>query len=197
MAQVHRIGVEGSFDPAVSDREFQIACADCISTSLLAQVIAKIIDAGPRIRNKLRLIDPAYGRWKKVNSTWRSTITRIGGDNLRIGGLYSDDVVCLMRTDHPLLKGAISLAQYLAMAHLAPHPNSRRDLDVNDSELAKIGYKRRVAGTVPEFNMASYVLTRIIHDRSALCRTLCSTSAFAVRARVGGISADEILPALA
>jgi DNA-binding transcriptional LysR family regulator len=163
IAQVHRIEVETSFNPAVSDREFRIACADCIEPSLLPQVIAKIIEAGPRIRIKLRLIDPAYD----VSRAFEEGELDLAIDNspnprddLRVGGLYSDEVVCLMRAEHPLAhKTRITLAQYLAIAHLAPHPSSRH-LGVIDSELAKVGYKRRVVATVPEFNMAAYVLTR-------------------------------------
>ena len=163
MAQMHRIEVEARFDPAASDREFRIACADCIEPSLLPQVVARIIDAGPRMRIKLRLTDPAYDVSRALEegeldlAIDNSPNPR---DDLRIGSLYSDDVVCVMRADHPLAgKGRISLAQYLAVAHLAPHPSSRR-LGVIDSDLAKVGYKRRVAATVPEFNMAPYVLTR-------------------------------------
>jgi DNA-binding transcriptional LysR family regulator len=164
MAQIHRIEVEASFDPSVSDREFSVACADCIETSLLPRVIARIVDAGPRMRIKLRLIDPAYD----VSRAFEEGELDLAIDNspnpreyLRIGGLYSDDVVCMMRADHPLAhRTRLSLAQYLAVAHLAPHPSSRRELGVIDSELAKIGYKRKVVATVPEFNMAPYVLTR-------------------------------------
>jgi DNA-binding transcriptional LysR family regulator len=163
MAQLHRIEVAATFDPAVSDHEFRIACADCIEPSLLPKIIAKIVDAGARIRIKLRLIDPAYD----VSRAFEEGELDLAIDNspnprddLRIGGLYSDDVVCVMRADHPLASTPrISLAQYLAVAHLAPHPSSRH-LGVIDGELAKAGCKRRVAATVPEFNMAPYVLTR-------------------------------------
>lgn len=163
MAQLHRIEVAATFDPAASDREFRIACADCIEPSLLPQIVARLLDAGARIRVKLRQIDPAYD----VLRAFEDGELDLAIDNspnprhdLRIGGLYSDDVVCLMRADHPMAgEPRISLAQYLAVAHLAPHPSSRQ-LGVIDSELAKVGYKRRVAATVPEFNMAPYVLTR-------------------------------------
>jgi DNA-binding transcriptional LysR family regulator len=163
MAQLQRIEVAATFDPAVSDREFRIACADCIEPSLMPQIVAKTIDAGARIRVKLRMIDPAYDVLRAFEdgeldlAIDNSPNPR---DDLRIGGLYSDDVVCLMRAEHPMAgKPRIPLAQYLAVAHLAPHPSSRH-LGVIDSELAKVGYKRRVAATVPEFNMAPYVLTR-------------------------------------
>jgi DNA-binding transcriptional LysR family regulator len=163
MAQFHRIEVAERFDPAVGDREFRIGCADCIEPSLLPQVVARIIDAGPRVRVKLRLIDPAYDMSRAFEEGDLDLVIDNSPnprDDLRIAGLYSDDVVCFMRGDHPLAgKPRISLAQYLAAAHLAPHPSSRH-LGVIDSELAKVGYKRRVAATVPEFNMAPYVLTR-------------------------------------
>ncbi len=164
MAQLNRLEVETKFNPATSNREFRIACADCIETSLLPRVIAKIIGAGPRIRAKLRLIDPAYDvSWALEDGELDLAIDNSPNprEHLRIGGLYSDEVVCLMRADHPLAKNTrISLAQYLALSHLAPHPSSLRELGVIDGELAKIGYKRLVTATVPEFNMAPYVLTR-------------------------------------
>jgi DNA-binding transcriptional LysR family regulator len=164
MAHLNRIEVETSFDPAFSDREFRIACADCIETSLLPRLIAKIVGAGPRIRTRLRLIDPAFD----VSRALEEGELDLAIDNspnprdqLRIGTLYTDEVVCMMRADHPLAhKTRISLAQYLAVAHLAPHPSSMRELGVIDSELAKVGYRRTVAATVPEFNMAPYALTR-------------------------------------
>ncbi len=164
MAHVHRMEADTHFDPDTSEREFKIACADCIVTSLLPNIIAKLIGAGPRIRVKLRLIDPAYDASRALedgdldlaidNSTKPP-------DQLRIGNLYSDEVVCLMRRDHPLATSErISLATYLAVPHLAPHPSSMRDLGPIDGELAKVGYRRTIAATVPEFNMAPYVLTR-------------------------------------
>jgi DNA-binding transcriptional LysR family regulator len=67
----------------------------------------------------------------------------------------------MMRTDHPLATNArLSLATYLSVPHLAPYPSSIRRLGPIDGELAKIGYRRTIAATVPEFNMAPYVLTR-------------------------------------
>lgn len=164
MAQLTRIEAENSFDPTSSGREFRIACADCIEPSLLPRVITKVIGAGPRIRAKLRLIDPAYDVARALEdgeldlAIDNSPNPR---DHLRIGRLYTDDVVCMLRADHPLAgEEQFSLAQYLALAHLAPHPSSTRDLGVIDGELAKIGYRRNVTATVPEFNLAPYVLTR-------------------------------------
>ena len=165
MAHVSRIEIDTHFDPGTTEREFRIACADCIETSLLPSIIAKMISAGPRIRVTLRLIDPAYD----VSRALEEGELDLAIDNspnppdqLRISALYSDDVVCLMRIDHPLAnKGRLCLATYLAVPHLAPHPSSIRNLGPIDGELAKIGYRRTSSCVcVPEFNMAPYALTR-------------------------------------
>ena len=60
MAHLHQIEIDTNFNPTTTEREFKIACADCIETTLMPRVIARMIDAGPGIRVKLRLVDPAY-----------------------------------------------------------------------------------------------------------------------------------------
>jgi DNA-binding transcriptional LysR family regulator len=163
MAHVSRIEIDTHFDPETTEREFKIACADCIETSLLPSIIAKLISVGPRIRVKLRLIDPAYDVPRALEEGELDLAIDNSPhppDQLMISTLYSDEVVCMMRVDHPLANSErISLAAYLSVQHLAPHPSSRQ-LGPIDGELARIGYKRNIAATVPEFNMAPYVLTR-------------------------------------
>jgi len=164
VAHVHQIEIDTIFDPSTTEREFKIACADCIESTLLPSVIARMIGAGPGIRVKLRLADPAYD----VSRALEDGELDLAIDNsrdppaqMRFSNLYSDDVVCLMRSDHPLANQTrIPLATYLNVRHLAPHPSSTRDLGPIDCELAKMGYRRTIAATVPEFNMAPYVLTR-------------------------------------
>ena len=164
MAQVSLMEIETQFDPETAEREFRIACADCIETSLLPSIIARMTSAGPGLRVKLRLIDPAYD----VSRALEEGELDLAIDNspnppdqLRTNGLYSDEVVCMMRSDHPLAgQPRLSLAAYLAVSHLAPHPSSMRNLGPIDGELAKLGYRRTITATVPEFNIAPYVLTR-------------------------------------
>src|SRR5271167_125688 len=50
MAQIARLEVESRFDPTISDLESVIA------STLLPQVISKVIASGPRLRVKLRMI---------------------------------------------------------------------------------------------------------------------------------------------
>jgi DNA-binding transcriptional LysR family regulator len=164
MAHIHQIEIDTIFDPSTTQREFKIACADCIESTLLPSVIARMIDAGPGIRVKLRSADPAYDVSRALEDGELDLAidnSRAPPAQLRFSNLYLDEVVCLMRSDHPLASQTrISLAAYLNVRHLAPHPSSMRDLGPIDCELAKMGHRRAIAATVPEFNMAPYVLTR-------------------------------------
>ncbi|NYE26702.1 LysR family transcriptional regulator [Pigmentiphaga litoralis] len=162
LAQVARIEVGTNFAPDLSDKEFRIACADCIPTLLLPQIIARLTSAGRRIRAKLRLIDPAFDVARALEEGELDLVINNSPnprEDLRIGRLYTDEVVCMMRSGHPLAGEArLSLARYLNMQHLAPQPSSLREMGPVDGELAKVGYRRVISATVPEFNLAPYVL---------------------------------------
>jgi DNA-binding transcriptional LysR family regulator len=163
MAQIARLEVESRFNPVTSDREFVIAAGDCIATMLLPQVIAKVIASGPRLRVSLRMISPGFDVARALEEGEIDLVIDNSPNprpQLWIGYLYDDDVVCLVRSDHAMAKRPrLSLARYLALRHLAPHPRSATELGPIDGELAKAGYRRLIAATVPEFNMAPYVLT--------------------------------------
>jgi len=163
MAQLARIDVETSFDPRNSDREFVIAVGDCIATTLLPQIIARLMASGTRLRVSLRLIEPGFNAPRALENGEIDLVIDNGPNprpQLLIGNLYTDEVVCMMRADHTLAnRPRLPLARYLSLRHLAPHPRSTNELGPIDAELAKVGYRRQIAATVPEFNMAPYVLT--------------------------------------
>ena len=118
----------------------------------------------PGSARDFRLIDPAYDVARALEDGELDLAidnTPNPKEYLRIGGLYTDEVVCMMRDDHPLASSQqLELALYLTLNHLAPHPSTTRHLGVIDSELAKVGYRRTITATVPEFNLAPYVLIR-------------------------------------
>ena len=60
LAQVARIDAATAFDPVRDERTFTIACADCLPPVFLPMLIERLAAAGPRIRVRLRLIDPAF-----------------------------------------------------------------------------------------------------------------------------------------
>jgi len=164
LAQVARIEARSAFDPAVVEREFNIACADCLPPELVPRILASVIGAGTRLRVRMRQIDPDFNVEEALGKGSIDLVINNSPkprEDLRIGHLFTDDVVCMMCQTHPMagLQG-IELGRYLSLQHLAPHPSSHRELGPIDGELARTGYRRTITATVPEFSMVPQVLLR-------------------------------------
>lgn len=160
--QVARIEARNTFAPSTTEREFSIAFADCVPASFFPALVARIAAAGARLRLRMRLIDPAFDVAMALENGSIDLVVNNSSrprEDLRMGPLYTDPVVCMMRRGHPAEgTSALTLARYLNLDHLAPHPSSNKELGPVDGELAKVGYRRRIVATVPEFNLAPYVL---------------------------------------
>ncbi len=153
---------EAVFDPGRSEREFRIASADCVETGLSSRVISLISSAGSRLQVTMRGIDPAFEIERALEEGDIDLV--IDNDptppeNLMCSTLYTDEVVCMMRADHPLagLSG-LTMNEYLRANHLAPQLSSRTKLGPVDGELHKRGIERSIGARVPEYNMVPYVL---------------------------------------
>lgn len=164
LAQVARIEAGGDFDPSRADRVFTIACADSLPPTFLPQVIAQLTAAGSRIGAHVRPVDPAFDVAQALEEGQIDLVISNNPhprEDLRIGPLFTDEVVCMVRAGHPLASlRRVTLARYLRERHLVPHPSSLRRAGPIDGELAKTGYQRQVVATVPEFNLVPQVLLR-------------------------------------
>jgi DNA-binding transcriptional LysR family regulator len=160
--QVARIEVDARFAPATAEREFRIAFADCLCASFFPALVSSIASAGPRLRVLMRTIDPAFDVAQALEDGSIDLVVNNSPnprEDLRMGPLYEDEVVCLMRRGHAAARlQRISLARYLNLQHLAPYPSSSKELGPIDGVLAKTGYRRRIVATVPEFNLVPGVL---------------------------------------
>lgn len=162
LGQVARLDGGAPFDPTRAERSFHIVSADCLPPDFLPRVIARITAAGARLSVQVRPSDPAFDAARAFDEGGLDLV--ISNDprpreDLRMGVLYSDEVVCMMRRDHPRAQDRrLPLARYLALRHLAPHASSAPRTGPIDGELAKTGYQRQVVATVPEFNLAPHVL---------------------------------------
>lgn len=162
MAQAARLQGTSQFDPAVAERAFHLVCSDCLPPEFLPGIVQRLTRAGPRIGAHVRPADPAFDLALALDEGGVDLV--INNDpkpreDLRIGALFTDEVVCLMRREHPLAQDRrLPLARYLRMRHLAPHTGSQPRSGPIDGELAKTGYQRQIVATVPEFNLAPYAL---------------------------------------
>jgi DNA-binding transcriptional LysR family regulator len=183
------------FDPATSTRRFTVGAPDGISAVVLPQLLTAIQRAAPRIDISVRQILPTPAR------VWQSAVADLDARAMDIAIiptddiparfaeriLYDEDFVIAMRTGHPL-GGEPTLERYCAMQHLVVSLTGDAHGFVDDF-LAKRGYSRRIALTVPHFMFALAVIaeTNLI---SALPRKFVAMHG----RRFGVVSVEAPLP---
>lgn len=87
--------------------------------------------------------------------------------------LYRDRIVCVVRRDHPRIRGRLTLARYLAEAHLAAESFTpvERPFTI-ESLLAQQGLARRVVSRVENLAIAPLVVARTDLLCTAPARTI-------------------------
>lgn len=161
-----------SFDPGTVETTFQLAMADATAALLVPPLIALIDAAAPGVslrvlplntRDPRRLLenpelDAAIGYFPVAMAaiTERSMQEAVA-PSVGFERLYDGRYVCVMRRDHPLARGELTLAAYLAAKHLLVS-FSGRPFGFVDQALAAIKCKRRVVVTVNQFFTAGQVV---------------------------------------
>lgn len=162
LGQVARLQAASAFDPTDAERAFTIVCADCVPPDLLPRLVARLTGAGARIAAHVLPTVPGFDVAQALDEGRVDLL--ISNDprpreDLRVGMLYSDEVVCLVRRGHAIAgERRLSLARYLRLRHLAPATGAPPRAGPIDAELAKAGYQRPIVATVPEFNLAPLAL---------------------------------------
>ena len=64
--------------------------------------------------------------------------------------LYDEDLVCVVRTGHPVIEQGLTIERFAALSHLLVTITGRGETPV-DTALARHGVKRRIAMRVPHF----------------------------------------------
>lgn len=159
------ISTAGPFDPRSAERRFVIGAPDAISTTFITPLLELLQREGPRIDVRiLQLMPQHFG--KPTNQVWHSTLAELDTQRLDLAVLpigpltprfteallFEEDFVVTMRRDHPFAR-APTLKSYLAMRHMLVSAIGDA-YGVVDEKLAKRGFSRRIALTVPNFMMA-------------------------------------------
>lgn len=139
------------FDPAAASGHVTIAAHDHLSLVVLSGLIERFACAAPALNlhiaqtagDNLRLIeqggaDLALGMFETVPGS------------LHRRSLYSDSMVCVVRTGHPVLTAGLDLDAYVGLRHTAVTISGVGEYAV-DQALAALGRTRRIALRVPHF----------------------------------------------
>lgn len=189
LSQIEMIGLQQSrFDPLKSRRVFNIATPDYLNSILIGNIIARLRKQAPHSQVVLHSFGPDFNYANALESgeldiaiaNWPQP-----PEHLRLTPLFDDDVVCIMRKEHPLAGHNLTQDDYFQAEHLAPTPYAVGQRGVIDLQLARERLKRNVVASVPYFNLVPDVLLqndfiftgpRIFAEHCCTTKNLCMTA---------------------
>ena len=144
------------FEAASAEALFRIAASDYLDPLFLPRLVAHIKRSAPNVRLELMPLTQDYdyrrhlgaGDVDLVIGNWLSP-----PEELHLGRLLSDEVVCLVAEDHPALRRNWTVQKYLDNEHVAPMPMSPGALGVIDEHLLASGAQRRIVVRASHFSL--------------------------------------------
>lgn len=159
------------FDAGAANVTFVLAMADATAAMLVPGLVQSLERDAPGISMRLvplttrdprrlleeEAVDVAVGYFPAVlaDLTARAQVGK--GVNFAYERLYDSEYVCVMRRDHPLARGPLTLNRYCAARHLLVS-FSGRPYGFIDEALGALGRERRIVLTVNQFFTAGQVV---------------------------------------
>jgi DNA-binding transcriptional LysR family regulator len=154
---IESVLTEGLFDPRVSVDRFRIAMTDNVALSLLPNVMADAVKHSEHIGVEIfAWKEDAFSRLI-ANALDLVIWIDEAPAPLRSEPLYEDEFVCLVRKDHPMAQGPLTVDKYMQMDHVVVSLSGSRQARL-DASLSKRGYERQVI--VPFFGAVPSLVER-------------------------------------
>jgi DNA-binding transcriptional LysR family regulator len=152
---------EAPFDPKVARRTVQLATTDYAELVLLPPLVARLGRDAPGIVLWQRAIGTAAIDRLLASDVELVLSPVLQGTALSRGvrqqELFTERFVCIVRRGHPLARGRLTLARYVAARHAFIAPRGRRGGTVDDL-LAARGLSREIALATPHFLVAPFAV---------------------------------------
>ena len=173
LQQLQEVLTPSPFIPAQASTTFVLAMADATAAKLMPGLVEVMDRDAPGIsirvlplttRDPRRLLDAetadlAIGYFP---AAFADLTARAQGGEARSFShqrLYTGEYVCVMRRDHPLARGPLTLDRYCAARHMLVS-FSGRPFGFIDEALAGVGRERRIVLTVNQFFTAGMVVAQ-------------------------------------
>jgi DNA-binding transcriptional LysR family regulator len=145
-----------SFDPVSSQVTFRIAASDYLDPLFLPRLVANIKQAAPLAHIEILPLTAstdyrerlAMGECDTVIGNWPQA-----PDDLHMGKLFTDEVVCLVSDKHPAVRRGWTKDTWLAAEHIAPMPTHPGAKGVIDDHLSSLGLQRNITARCPHFGL--------------------------------------------
>lgn len=144
------ISSDRPFDPAELRREFRIHTTDHVLTILGVAVEQAIAQAAPGVDLRFLPVLPDDVAPLRDDVDLGIGVFPELPPELRKQALFEDRFCCVVRSDHPQVRGRLTLKQYTSMSHVLVAPRGRAG-STADAALAALGERRRISLAVPYF----------------------------------------------
>jgi DNA-binding transcriptional LysR family regulator len=144
------------FEPQTSAHTFRVAAADYLDPEFLPQLVAQVKREAPNSQIEIHpltatadyhaqlaqgAVDVVVGNWLKPPQ------------ELHLGKLFSDEIVCLVSREHPAAKRGWTVESWLEAEHIAPTPAFPGSRGVIDEWLEEQGLARNITARCPHFGL--------------------------------------------
>lgn len=148
------------FDPLNSSRAFRIAATDYVTVVLLPRLLGHLKVHSPNIRIVVTEFDPMDPVQGLHAGDVDLVLGSINTSSPRIhrADLFRDQYVCIARRNHPVVRGRLSLRQFVSSSHLAVRQQHGGAGGAIDDVLDQMELRRNVVISLPHFVSAPYAL---------------------------------------
>ena len=144
------------FDPQTTQATFRVAASDYLDPLFLPQLVAQLKSLAPLCRIDIQPLSAAadyrthlaQGECDVVIGNWPQP-----PDDLHMGKLFADQVVCLVSKDHPAVRRGWNASTWLQSEHIAPTPTHPGAKGVIDDHLTSLGLARNITARCPHFGL--------------------------------------------
>ncbi len=154
-AEVLFTGARG-FDPQTSTHTFRVAASDYLDPLFLPHLVSRIKAMVPLCQIEIHPLSAesdyhahlANGNVDVVVGNWLKP-----PEDLHLGKLFADEVVCLVSKDHPATRRGWTQESWLQAEHIAPTPTHPGARGVIDDHLESLGLARRITARCHHFGL--------------------------------------------
>ena len=160
LRQVRKIfGAQSAFDQATSQDAFTIRMGDMNEMLILPSILRGLEQSAPRIALSIRHLPPLE-TVKALDADEIDFAISAGlahPKSIRSANLLEDEMVCIMRSDHPASRRPLTLKVFLALKHIKI-AQSMADTRFIDDELSRQRLKRDIVLNIPHWLAAPSVV---------------------------------------
>ncbi|AKE05664.1 LysR family transcriptional regulator [Burkholderia dolosa] len=153
-----------TFDARTSVRTYRVGCPDYLNVLFVPKLVALFRERAPNAQLVFHPLGDGFDDERALAEGELDVVI----DNrcthrprIRHDDLFDDRIVCMMRATHPLAaRGAMTVHDFAHAPQLCPTPSWLDASGAIDRQLERVGLRRRIAVTLPHFELAAHALVR-------------------------------------